>query len=220
MDNKQTNIAVESTEKTVSTSDTNTSVNTESHHHHSSHHHRHHSSHRHHHHSSHRHRHHSSRHRHSLFHKLFSAISSNKNKHSTSKIKSYAIFFLLLISVLVAFFPDGLIKRLISGKPVSGMKFEQIFTYFNPSGATNTNFGPLLLTAVCIILLAMSIIQLTKRRSLIIKRMIPIVSVIAVVIALIPLILGVGTLSISSIVITLLLAFVFWLSCKNPFERK
>lgn len=135
-------------------------------------------------------------------------------------IKSYTVFGLLLLSIVIAFFPDGLIKRLIGGKPVSGMTFEQIFTYFNPSGATNTNFGPLLLTAVCAILLVMSIVQLTNHRSLIIKRMVPIVSVIALVIALMPLILDVGTLSITGIVIALLLAFVFWLSCKNPFERK
>ncbi len=160
------------------------------------------------------HHHHSSSHGHSS-----SASGSQKKHHSKTKIKSLAVLGLLAISVIVQLFPYGLIPRLMNGKPISGLAFDQIFTYFNMDRYGQTNFGPLILTISCVLLLVISIVQLI-RPAAVIKRLIPIMAAISVAVVLLPACFEVSTLSMTGILVILILAFVWWLSSKNPFKKR
>lgn len=172
--------------------------------------------------SSHHHHHHHHNHRHhhpSFSRHSSSTVHSHKKQHSTNKQRSLVAFFLLLLSIIIEFFPYGLITRFITGRPISAMGFDQIFTYFATSGYGHTNWGTILLTAASLVLFALSIVRITHSSN-IIKRIFPILTTISLVIAILPLFFGANNLSPANICIAVIFALVLWLTTKNPFDKR
>lgn len=169
--------------------------------------------------SSHHHHHHSS-HQHSSTRRHTSTASHlSKPRHSTSRQRSLIAFLLLLLTLIIEFFPSGLITRLMNGRTVPGLQFDQIFTFFKATRYGHTNLGNILLAAACFILFVLTAVRLVHS-SVFVKRIYPISAGIAFLIALLPLFFGASSLSLANMAIAAILALVLWLSAKNPFEKR